>query len=75
MNVQTREVEMHSTGGKEVGPGGAMATYASCAEAFQVFDTHGDGKVDNAELGNVLRFLGQNPTGAELDGMMPNAVD
>ena len=43
----------------------------SCAvsefqEAFQIFDIKGDGQIHVAQIGDVLRALGQNPTEAEV---------
>ena len=35
-------------------------------EAFQLFDKRGNGKVDRAALGDLLRACGQNPTLAEI---------
>jgi calmodulin len=35
-------------------------------EAFQLFDKDNDGKISAAELGTVMRALGQNPTQAEI---------
>ncbi|XP_022794559.1 myosin-2 essential light chain-like [Stylophora pistillata] len=35
-------------------------------EAFMLFDRRGDGKIDSAQLGEVLRSLGLNPTQAEV---------
>ena len=35
-------------------------------EAFSLFDTKGDGKIAAAQLGDVLRALGQNPTEADV---------
>lgn len=34
---------------------------------FSLFDKKGDGKINIAELGTVLRALGQNPTEAEVN--------
>ncbi|GAU89140.1 hypothetical protein RvY_01725-1 [Ramazzottius varieornatus] len=36
-------------------------------EAFILFDTKGDGKIAAAQLGDVLRALGQNPTEADVN--------
>ena len=35
-------------------------------EAFQIFDNKGDGQIHVAQIGDVLRALGQNPTEAEV---------
>merc|ERR1712168_1636011 len=42
-------------------------------EAFKLFDRDGDGRVTSAELGTVMRSLGQNPTEAELRDMVQEA--
>merc|ERR1712110_1316814 len=43
-------------------------------EAFSLFDKDAHGSVTSAELGTVMRALGQNPTDAELQDMI-NEVD
>ncbi|XP_022648978.1 myosin-2 essential light chain-like [Varroa jacobsoni] len=35
-------------------------------EAFNLFDSRGDGKINVSQLGDVLRALGQNPTEADV---------
>ena len=47
---------------------------AEFKEAFSLFDKDGDGTITPKELGTVMRFLGQNPTEAELQDMI-NEVD
>eukprot|EP00058_Branchiostoma_floridae_P007764 XP_002593252.1 hypothetical protein BRAFLDRAFT_124868 [Branchiostoma floridae] len=46
---------------------------AEYRQAFDMFDQNGDGHITTAELGNVLRALGQNPTDAELRDMIKKA--
>lgn len=43
-------------------------------EAFSMFDRNGDETISSAELGTIMRSLGQNPTEAELMEMI-NEVD
>jgi len=43
-------------------------------EAFKLFDLDGNGTVSTAELGTVMRSLGQNPTDQELADIV-NEVD
>ncbi|EDV20673.1 Myosin light polypeptide 6 [Trichoplax sp. H2] len=47
-------------------------------EAYSLFDKKGDGKIDSAQLGDVLRALGMNPTQAEVTKVVkeidPNGV-
>ncbi|XP_004712675.1 calmodulin-like protein 3 [Echinops telfairi] len=43
---------------------------AEFKEAFSLFDKDGDGSITTRELGTVMRSLGQNPTEAELQGMV-----
>uniref|UniRef100_A0A8D2B0J4 Calmodulin like 3 n=1 Tax=Sciurus vulgaris TaxID=55149 RepID=A0A8D2B0J4_SCIVU len=47
---------------------------AEFREAFSLFDKDGDGCITTQELGTVMRSLGQNPTEAELQGMV-NEID
>lgn len=47
---------------------------AELQEAFAMFDKNGDGTISSAELGTVMRSLGQNPTESELMDMI-NEVD
>ncbi|XP_060569707.1 neo-calmodulin-like [Ruditapes philippinarum] len=39
-------------------------------EVFDLFDTNGDGFITQNELGNVLRCIGYNPTGAEVEDIL-----
>lgn len=43
---------------------------AEYKEAFQLFDTDGDGSITAIELGTVLRKFGMNPSDAELQDMV-----
>jgi calmodulin len=43
-------------------------------DAFNMFDSNGEGSIDTHQLRKVLRFNGQNPTEAELQDMV-NEVD
>jgi calmodulin len=47
---------------------------AEFKEVFSLFDKDGDRTIPTKELGTVMRSLGQNPTGAELEDMI-NEVD
>ena len=47
---------------------------AEFREAFSLFDKNGDGTISSAELGTIMRSLGQNPTESELQDMI-NEVD
>ncbi|XP_013421070.1 calmodulin-A [Lingula anatina] len=47
---------------------------AEFKEAFGLFDKDGDGRITSAELGTVMRSLGQNPTDDDLRDMV-NEVD
>ncbi|XKL65671.1 hypothetical protein PGB90_009091 [Kerria lacca] len=47
---------------------------AEIKEAFLLFDKNKDGRITMAELGVVMRSLGQKPTESELRGMV-NEVD
>lgn len=35
-------------------------------DVFSLFDKKGDSKIDSAQLGDVMRALGQNPTEADI---------
>lgn len=39
---------------------------AEFQEAFQLFDSRGDGKIHVAQIGDALRALGQNPTESDV---------
>lgn len=52
----------------------AQETLEEYKEAFNLFDRNGDGNITTAELGTVMRSLGQNPTEAELADMI-NSID
>mmetsp|Transcript_17417 Transcript_17417/g.39328 ORF Transcript_17417/g.39328 Transcript_17417/m.39328 type:complete len:149 (-) Transcript_17417:397-843(-) len=43
---------------------------AEFREAFSLFDKDSDGTISAAELGNIMRSLGQRPTNAELADMI-----
>merc|ERR1712238_352713 len=43
---------------------------ADLKEAFAMFDINGDGTIDIAEIKQVMRKLGQNPTEGELNEMI-----
>jgi len=47
---------------------------AEFKEAFSLFDKDGDNTITTAELGTVMRSLGQEPTESELNDMI-NEVD
>ena len=47
---------------------------AEFREAFSLFDKNRDGTISSAELGTVMRSLGQNPTENELQDMI-NEID
>jgi len=68
----------HPHGGWGGGGGGAEQLteeqIEEFKEAFELFDNDHDGTVTTAQLGTVLRSLGQNPTEAELRDMI-NEVD
>ncbi|XP_077988101.1 neo-calmodulin-like [Glandiceps talaboti] len=46
------------------------AQLAEFRESFSLFDKNKDDTIDKNELGMVIRSLGLNPTGAELDAMI-----
>ena len=48
--------------------------YLEHKEAFMLFDRRGDGKIESAQLGEVLRSLGLNPTQADVKKAL-NEVD
>ncbi|XP_060063077.1 uncharacterized protein LOC132543579 [Ylistrum balloti] len=54
--------------------GDGQINYDEFREAFSLFDKDGDGSIPTAELGTVLRALGQNPSASELKQMI-NEVD
>ena len=39
-------------------------------EKFLLFDADGNGSINKQELGDVLRYMGQNPTEAEVQQML-----
>ncbi|KAF2069547.1 hypothetical protein CYY_009138 [Polysphondylium violaceum] len=39
---------------------------AEFKEAFTLYDSNKDGRAEPAELGNILRWLGQNPSSSEV---------
>ena len=41
-------------------------------EAFHDFDRDVSGNISTSELGNVMRSLGENPTGMELEVILPS---
>jgi myosin light chain 6 len=45
---------------------------AEFQEAFQLFDTRGDGMIPAQQVGEVLRALGQNPTEADVRRLVQN---
>ena len=47
---------------------------AEFKEAFSLFDMDGDGTITTKELGAVMRYLGQNPTEAELQYIIKEVV-
>lgn len=42
------------------------ATISEFQEAFQLFDSRGDGKIHVTQIGDALRALGQNPTESDV---------
>ena len=42
-------------------------------DAFELFDTDGDGSISVKELGKVIRSLGQNPTDMEIMNIISKA--
>ncbi|XP_015521772.1 myosin-2 essential light chain isoform X1 [Neodiprion pinetum] len=43
-----------------------MSSVEEFQEAFQLFDSRGDGKIHIAQIGDALRALGQNPTESDV---------
>ncbi|CAG2061651.1 unnamed protein product [Timema podura] len=43
-----------------------MTSVEEFQEAFQLFDSRGDGKIHVTQIGDVLRALGQNPTESDV---------
>lgn len=48
---------------------------ADCREIFCYFDSKGDEKINVAQVGDVLRALGQNPSEAEIRKCCENWSD
>lgn len=44
----------------------ANSTISEFQEAFQLFDSRGDGKIHVTQIGDALRALGQNPTESDV---------
>ncbi len=67
---EEEEEEERSAGDELVSHLGGEEAVGEVREAFQLFDKDGDGVVDSAELGPLLRALGHNPTDEEVAEMM-----
>lgn len=52
--------------GWHVWTGKWLPNVAEFQEAFQLFDSRGDGKIHVAQIGDALRALGQNPTESDV---------
>ena len=43
-----------------------MSVFLEFQEAFNLFDNRGDGKIQQQQIGECLRALGQNPTESDV---------
>ena len=50
-----------------------FSIFQEMKDAFDLFDQNGDKQISIAELGMVLRALGQNPTDKEIEEVMKKA--
>ena len=48
----------------------SLVFFSEYREAFRLFDKNGDGSITTAELGNVMKSLGQFATSEELEEML-----
>lgn len=53
---------------------GNVLILAEIKDSFSLFDVNGDGTITVAEIGTVLRSLGQNPTEADIE-LLVNSMD
>ncbi|KAL5007929.1 hypothetical protein ScPMuIL_013510 [Solemya velum] len=54
--------------------GSGQVNYEEIKDSFSLFDVNGDGTITVAEIGTVLRSLGQNPTEADIE-LLVNSMD